>query len=199
MVICWCSTLNAREARVRKIEARTAVPTGKKHGRTAGYATPAERHAKTLRLKALRGRLARVERRIEDGAVSVARGGRRLMRGEARRLRGRAVAVFVSSSADSGFAASALSALPFWTSTGTTGGADALRRELECYAADHDVDPSFVHIDGDVASELLRLATELHADQIVVGQSMKARHRLAASVGCRLVGTREAPAVVVVP
>jgi hypothetical protein len=71
MVICWCSTLNAREARVRKIEARTAVPTGKKHGRTAGYATPAERHAKTLRLKALRGRLARVERRIEDGAVSV--------------------------------------------------------------------------------------------------------------------------------
>jgi hypothetical protein len=68
------------KARVRKIEARTAVPTGKKHGRTAGYATPAERHAKTLRLKALKGRLARVERRIEDGAVSVTRGGRRLMR-----------------------------------------------------------------------------------------------------------------------
>ena len=68
------------KARVRKIEARTAVPAGKKHGRTAGYATPAERHAKTLRLKALKGRLARVERRIEDGAVSVARGGRRLMR-----------------------------------------------------------------------------------------------------------------------
>jgi hypothetical protein len=68
------------KARVRKIEARTAVPTGKKHGRTAGYANPAERHAKTLRLKALRGRLARVERRIEDGAASVARGGRRLMR-----------------------------------------------------------------------------------------------------------------------
>jgi hypothetical protein len=68
------------KARVRKIEARTAVPTGKKHGRTAGYATPAERHAKTLRLKALKGRLARVERRIEDGAVPVTRGGRRLMR-----------------------------------------------------------------------------------------------------------------------
>jgi hypothetical protein len=68
------------KARVRKIGARTAVPAGKKHGRTAGYATPAERHAKTLRLKALKGRLARVERRIEDGAVSVTRGGRRLMR-----------------------------------------------------------------------------------------------------------------------
>jgi hypothetical protein len=68
------------KARVRKIEARIAVPAGKEHGRSAGYATPAERHAKTLRLKALRARLARVERRIEDGTVSVARGGRRLMR-----------------------------------------------------------------------------------------------------------------------
>ncbi len=68
------------KARVRKVEARIPVPTGKKHGRTAGYATPAERHAKTLRLKALRGRLARAGRRIEDGAVSVTRGGRRLMR-----------------------------------------------------------------------------------------------------------------------
>jgi hypothetical protein len=68
------------KARVRKIEARAAVPAGKRHGRTAGYATPAERHAKTLRLKALKGRRARVERRIEDGAVSVTRGGRRLMR-----------------------------------------------------------------------------------------------------------------------
>ena len=67
-------------ARVRKVEARAAVPAGKKHGRTAGYATPAERHAKTIRLKALKGRLGRVERRIEDGAVSVTRGGRRLMR-----------------------------------------------------------------------------------------------------------------------
>ncbi len=68
------------KARVRKIEALTAVPAGNKHGRTTGYATPAERHAKTLRLKALKGRLARVERRTEDGAVSVTRGGRRLMR-----------------------------------------------------------------------------------------------------------------------
>ena len=123
--------------------------------------------------------------------------------GEARRLRGRAVAVFVSSSAGGGFPAAAfIGQAPFdcgWHDSAATERADALRRELECYAADHDVHLSFVHIDGDVASELLRLATELHADQIVVGQSMKARHRLAASIGCRLVGTREAPAVVVVP
>jgi hypothetical protein len=67
-------------ARVRKIEARAAVPAGTKAGRVEGYATPAERHGKTIRLKALRSRLARVERRIADGRVSVTRGGRRLMR-----------------------------------------------------------------------------------------------------------------------
>ena len=68
------------EARVRTIGARLAVPAGKKEGRLAGYATPAERHAKTIRLKALQARLARVERRLAGGAVPVTRGGRRLMR-----------------------------------------------------------------------------------------------------------------------
>ena len=70
----------ALAARVRKIEARVAVQAGEKRGRTAGYATPAERHAKTIRLKALRARLARAEQRIGAGAVPVTRGGRRLMR-----------------------------------------------------------------------------------------------------------------------
>lgn len=68
------------KARVRRIEARLAVQAGEKQGRVRGYATPAERHAKTIRLKALKARLARAERRIEAGSVSVARGGRRLMR-----------------------------------------------------------------------------------------------------------------------
>jgi hypothetical protein len=68
------------KARVRKIGARVVVPAGEKRGRTAGYSAPAERYAKTIRLKALKARLARVERRIGAGAVPVARGGRRLMR-----------------------------------------------------------------------------------------------------------------------
>jgi hypothetical protein len=68
------------KARVRKIETRLAAPAGKKIGRVSGYATPAERHGKAIRLKALKGRLARVERQLADGAVSVTRGGRRLMR-----------------------------------------------------------------------------------------------------------------------
>jgi IS605 OrfB family transposase len=68
------------QARVRAIRARLAVPAGTKQGHVAGYATPAERHAKTIQLKTLQARLARVEQRIADGAVPVTRGGRRLMR-----------------------------------------------------------------------------------------------------------------------
>ena len=45
-----------------------------------GYATPAERHAKTVRLHALKARLARVDRQLEAGAVSVVRGGKTLLR-----------------------------------------------------------------------------------------------------------------------
>jgi len=65
--------------RVQAIEARLAVSAGEKEGRTAGYATPGERHSKTIRLKALKARLARTEERIAAGSVSVTRGGRRLM------------------------------------------------------------------------------------------------------------------------
>jgi hypothetical protein len=68
------------KARVRKIEARAAIPAGHRRGRLAGYANPAGRHGKVTRLKALKARLAGVEQRIASGRVSVTRGGRRLMR-----------------------------------------------------------------------------------------------------------------------
>jgi hypothetical protein len=68
------------KARVRKVEARLAVQAGEQHGRTRGYATPAERHSKALRLKTLKARLARVERRLDAGAVPVTRGGKNLLR-----------------------------------------------------------------------------------------------------------------------
>jgi IS605 OrfB family transposase len=67
-------------ARVRRIETRAAVPAGGRVGRVRGYATAAERHAKTVRLRALKGRLTRVERRLESGRVSMTRGGRDLLR-----------------------------------------------------------------------------------------------------------------------
>ena len=67
-------------ARIRRIEARLPMPAGWKADRTRGYATPAERHAKTVRLQALRIRLAHVERQLQAGAVSVVRGGKSLLR-----------------------------------------------------------------------------------------------------------------------
>ena len=67
-------------ARIRLIEARLAVPAGGKAGRARGYATTAERHAKTIRLQALRARLGRVQRQLDTGVVSVARGGKALLR-----------------------------------------------------------------------------------------------------------------------
>jgi hypothetical protein len=67
-------------ARIRRIQARLAVPAGGKAGRVRGYATGAERHAKTVRLQVLRARLARVERRLAAGSVPVVRGGKALLR-----------------------------------------------------------------------------------------------------------------------
>jgi hypothetical protein len=67
-------------ARIRRIEVRQAVSAGEKAGRVRGYATPAERYAKTIRLKTLKARLSRVQQRLDSGAVSVVRGGKDLLR-----------------------------------------------------------------------------------------------------------------------
>ena len=71
---------NTLQVRVRRIEARLPVRVGGKAGRDRGYATPAERHAKAVRLQVLQARLARVDRRLEAGTVSVVRGGKALLR-----------------------------------------------------------------------------------------------------------------------
>ena len=68
------------QARIGRIGARLAVPASGKAGRTRGYATPAERHAKTIRLRSLQARLAGVERQLEVGTASVVRGGKALLR-----------------------------------------------------------------------------------------------------------------------
>jgi hypothetical protein len=75
-----CAEQAGLRARVRKIEARLAVPVGGRAGKTPGYANAAERHAKDLRCRALKARLAQVERQVEAGSVSVTRGGRALLR-----------------------------------------------------------------------------------------------------------------------
>jgi hypothetical protein len=68
------------QARIRQIEVRLALPAAAGNGRVRGYATPAGRHAKMVRLQALKGRLAAVDRRLETGRLSVVRGGRALLR-----------------------------------------------------------------------------------------------------------------------
>jgi hypothetical protein len=67
-------------ARIARIETRLAVPAGERAGRVRGYPTPAERHAKTLRVQGFRTRLADVEQQLESGQVSVCRGGKALLR-----------------------------------------------------------------------------------------------------------------------
>ena len=68
------------QARIGRIEARLAVQAGGKCGRVRGYATAAERHAKTVRLQVLKARLGQVEQQLASGAVSVVRGGKALLR-----------------------------------------------------------------------------------------------------------------------
>ena len=67
-------------ARIKRIEARLAVPAGARAGRVRGYATTAERHAKTVRIQTLRTRLAAVDQQLGTGRVSVCRGGKALLR-----------------------------------------------------------------------------------------------------------------------
>ncbi len=68
------------QARIRRVEARLVLPAGGRAGRTRGYATAAERHAKVIRCRALKARLARVQRRLDSGTVPVVRAGRALLR-----------------------------------------------------------------------------------------------------------------------
>jgi len=77
----WRNLLDARAGlrrTIRVLQRRLAVPVGQRCGRARGYATGQERWAKQQRLQHLQARLARVERRLRQGRVSVCRGGRRL-------------------------------------------------------------------------------------------------------------------------
>jgi hypothetical protein len=77
----WRNLLDARAGlrrAIRVIDRRLAGPVGGRCGGTRGYATAQERWAKQQRLQHLQASLARVERRLTEGRVSVCRGGRQL-------------------------------------------------------------------------------------------------------------------------
>ena len=70
-------SLGARGARIEK---RLAVCCGERQGGMRGYHDAQERFQKQRRLQVLKARLAEVESRIDEGRVSVCRGGARLAR-----------------------------------------------------------------------------------------------------------------------
>jgi hypothetical protein len=79
----WRNLLDARAGlgrSIRVIQRRLAVPVGQRQGRVRGYVSRRERWAKQQRLQRLQASLARVERRLAEGRVSVCRGGRPLAR-----------------------------------------------------------------------------------------------------------------------
>jgi nucleotide-binding universal stress UspA family protein len=122
--------------------------------------------------------------------------------GEARRLSACAVAVFVSPTIDaSAGLASAVGCPCDYTEIDrrATEWASELEREVHRHAAERGLDLRFLHAHGDPAQELLRVAATLKCDLIVVGRSAKVLHRLAGSLGRRLIGTSRAPVVTVVP
>jgi len=121
--------------------------------------------------------------------------------GEARRLGARIVAVYVTPTAEAGLAATAAGAAVVSEVLDESAAeqADQLREQLLRTALDGACDMEFVHARGEPATELVRVAESVQADQIVVGRSTKALHHLAGSIGRRLIAKRGAPVVVVVP
>jgi nucleotide-binding universal stress UspA family protein len=122
--------------------------------------------------------------------------------GEARRLGGRAVAVFTGSAA--GATTAAICAAAAIAAAGYPGPDTAAGEQAEGLAAGMlreaaGLDLTFIHAPGDPVAGLLRIAGEVHADLIVVGGSAATPHRLAGSVGQRLAARRRESVIVVVP
>jgi nucleotide-binding universal stress UspA family protein len=123
--------------------------------------------------------------------------------GEAQRLHARAVAVFVGPTTETKMMAAGTALAPVGDYACVqklmAEQAAQLKDEVERFASERDLDLTFVHTQGEVAKELLRVAETYSADLVVVGQSTKAIHHLAGSLGRRLVGKRGVPVIAVVP
>jgi nucleotide-binding universal stress UspA family protein len=126
--------------------------------------------------------------------------------GEARRIAGRAIAVLVTPVPGSGVLASAS---PFAAMASSeyletevrleSELAEKLASELRAMGESEHVPVTFIHVHGDVMAELLRVAELHHAQLIAVGRSTKPRHRIAGSLGHRLLRHHATPIIVVVP
>jgi nucleotide-binding universal stress UspA family protein len=126
--------------------------------------------------------------------------------GEARRLGGRALAVLVTPIPGFGVLASASPFAAMAASeciendTRLEHELEAkIRSELLAIGEGQRVPLTFVHVHGDVATELLRIAAVSHAQLIAVGRSTKSRHKVAGSLGHRLLRRTGTPIIVIVP
>jgi nucleotide-binding universal stress UspA family protein len=123
--------------------------------------------------------------------------------GEARRMGGRVMTVFVSPSLS--LVAGIALMLGFYTydhgaaETAVRQQAEQLKAEALARAASAGIELTFLHARGDPASELSRIAREIHADVTAVGRSTKLCHRFAGALGRRLLAKPGAPIIVVVP
>jgi nucleotide-binding universal stress UspA family protein len=120
--------------------------------------------------------------------------------GEARRGNGRIVAVFVTSLIEPEEAFGTTAPLGYAVAEDTRDKmAEQLAAEVARRADTLGVEAGFVRGTGDATRVLADVARSEHADLIVVGRSAKMLHRLAGSVGRRLVLNRHSPVLVVVP
>jgi nucleotide-binding universal stress UspA family protein len=126
--------------------------------------------------------------------------------GEARRLGGRALAVLVTPIPGSGALASASPFAAMAASEYIENDARLeeeleveIRSELLAIGESQRVPLTFIHVHGDVVTELLKIAAISHAQLIAVGRSTKSRHKVAGSLGHRLLRRTGTPIIVIVP
>jgi nucleotide-binding universal stress UspA family protein len=114
--------------------------------------------------------------------------------GVARRQDARLLVVFVQ-------AASALSMLApehaWQVEQSLAAVAEDLRKQVEAASAYSSLDVEFTAVRGDPYAELCRIATQRHADAVVVGSSARAGHRIMGSLAVRLVRAGRWPVTVV--
>jgi nucleotide-binding universal stress UspA family protein len=125
--------------------------------------------------------------------------------GEAARLHGRAIAVYVSTTTAKSFSAGA--AVAAFDAAGYAAEVDrshdeqaaAIAAEIADRASDLGIEVTFRHVRGEVAEQLTAVARDAQADAIAVGRPTRPLRRLFGSVGRRLMRRRETPIVVIVP
>ncbi|MFG2041059.1 universal stress protein [Dactylosporangium sp. NPDC048998] len=114
--------------------------------------------------------------------------------GLARRQRARLVVVFVTGApAASRLIAEAAGAVE----QAINESIEDMRRQVEEGALHTGVSTDFIAVRGDPYAELVRIATDLRADAVVVGSSRRFGHRFVGSLAVRLVKSGRWPVTVV--